>query len=177
LRIRDLQILSGAMAGISILLIVASIYLWNTPYPDAAQRKIMGWKPVEDFLPLQFAGSRSAPALADAVSRPLFRHSRKPFDQAQATNPPVALEPAQVVPPPVVIPPPDISQITIKGIIIDGSSKRALIVTPEAPDGIWLAVGSEVMGWKIVGLDANGVRISAGDHINELKLYVDNKPI
>ena len=78
--------------------------------------------------------------------------------------------------PPPAPPPPDASQLAIKGIEINGDAKLVLFTTPENPDGIWLAEGAEIMGWKITDLDANGVTLTTGQQNLKMQLYVDNKP-
>ncbi len=174
MRIRDLQILSAIMAGISLLLLASSFYIWHLPYPDLTQRKIVEWKPPDDFAPPDLQAVKLPPAISEAVNRPLFRHSRRPFDPAQAA---VAVAKGEVAPPqpPTAAPPPDFNQLTVKGILLNGKNKLVLIVTPEAPEGTWLASGANVMGWKITELGANGATLSANGQTHELKLYVDNK--
>jgi hypothetical protein len=169
MRIRDLQ-MSAIMAGLSFLLVIAGLYIWHLPYVDISKREVAIWKPVEDFASLQLADIKSPPVLSEAVNRPLFRSSRKPFDPAQAV---IAATAPEIVPAP---PPPDFSQLAVRGIVMNGNNKLALITTPEAPEGNWLAVGADVMGWKIVEVGANGTTLSASGQTRELKLYVDNKP-
>jgi hypothetical protein len=58
--------------------------------------------------------------------------------------------------------------------MISGDARRALIASPESPDGIWVTVGTEIMGWKVANVDQNGVKLEAKGQSAEIKLYVDN---
>ena len=171
MRIRDLQILTALMAILSALLLIMAWHLGVQPHPDVTDREIAKWQPTESFAPVGFAGPGKQLALSEALTRPLFRHSRRPFDPAQATVAEAVPEPAPQPAPP----PPDAAQLSVKGILIDGESRQALIATPEAPDGIWMMTGAEIMGWKITELGPSGVTLAAGQQSVELKLYVDNK--
>jgi hypothetical protein len=141
------------------------------PYPDISTREIPKWQPTESFMPVGFASPGKQLELSEALKHPVFRQSRRPFDPVQVTVAEVVQEPA----PQPAAPPPDASQLSVRGILIEGPLKQALIVTPEAPDGIWMTLGAEVLGWKITELGPNGVTLKAGQQGVDLKLYVDNE--
>jgi len=174
MRIRHLKLFSAVTLTGSTLLFGAAFAVWTQPYPDLMAREIPPWQPGENFATAGFAGTETPAVLSEALARPLFRRSRRPFDPAK-----VALS-NTVSTTPVVeefqpeLPPPDASQLLVKGIVIRGQERQALITTPESPEGIWLPAGADIMGWKITELGFNGVTLSAGKHSVQLKLYVDN---
>ena len=174
MRIRDLQALFGALIAISTLLLAATVFAWQMRYPEISKRDVQEWQPAQDFVPAPTLEAGSLPTLVQALARPVFHRSRKPFDPALAQA--LAPTPVASTTPPIVTPPPDYSQLAVKGIIISGATHLALISTPATPDGVWLALGAEAMGWKIVGLDSNGATIAAAGQTHALKLYVDNAP-
>lgn len=175
MKIIDLKILAVGFGIIFTLSVAASLHFWTLPHPELAARRVLNWQPTEDFNPVGFSDDGSQTLLDQALARPVFRHSRKPFDSTQArpsVEPPLA-EPVAIAQP--LAPPLDTSQISVKGVFLAGSVTRALVATPEFPDGNWLSVGSEIMGWTIIKLNGNGVILSAGPQTAEIKLYVDNK--
>ena len=171
MRIRDLQILTGLTAGLSATLLVFAWQIWVRPYPDVSNREISKWQPTENFATTERLRPEKPLALSEALTRPLFSRSRRPFDPVQAI---VAAAVVAPVPQPAA-PPPDASQLSVRGILIEGASRQALIVTPEFPDGVWMTTGAEVMGWKITGLGPNGITLKTGQQGVDLKLYVDNE--
>jgi hypothetical protein len=171
MRIRDLQILTGLMAILSALCIIMAWLIGGQPYPDISTREVPKWQPTESFMPIGLTGPEKQLELSEAKTRPLFRQSRRPFDPVPAMVAEAVQEPAPQPP----TPPPDASQLSVRGILIEGPSRQALIVTPEAPDGVWMTLGMDVMGWKITGLGPNGVTLKAGQQGIDLKLYVDNE--
>jgi hypothetical protein len=159
------------MAIPSALCLIMAWHIGGQPYPDVSIREIPKWQPSESFMPIGFTSPEKQLDLSEALTRPLFRQSRRPFDPVQATVAEAVQEPAPLPAEPA----PDASQLSVRGILIDGLSMQALIVTPGAPDGVWMTLGADVMGWKITGLDPNGVTLAAGQQGVDLKLYVDNE--
>lgn len=161
------------------------------PTEDLSVRKIMKWEPnalnlvnSEDSL-VKFTDMK------EGLARPIFRRSRKPFDPSemiQVTVPAALPAPVLAPPPP---PPPVVEQIAVaaptppqtaeslqlslKGIYSFEGVWKALFVSPSLPQGEWLAIGSDISGWKLTKVDPNVVTISSGDQKIELKLYVDNQ--
>lgn len=173
MRIRDLRMLMGLAAAGSAVLFFAAFAVWTQPHPDFTAREIARWQPAKNFASAGSTAPETPPVLTEALARPLFRQARRPFEAVVAE---AVAEPARIVEPQTETPPPDASQLVVRGIMINGTTRRVLITTPETPDGAWLTTGADIMGWKIVELGANGVTLSAGQHSVELKLYVDNGP-
>lgn len=171
MRIRDLKVVSSVAMASGLVLLGLSCSIFFAPPIDLKSRPVAKWQPSDGLgLPAEAAFAEQT-AFAAALERPLFRVSRKPFDPATASITEPSPEPPPETPPPE--PPPDM-QLTIKGVLLDGANKQALIASPEMPDGIWLSQGAEIAGWKLVKLDENGAALAMGANQLELKLYVDN---
>lgn len=178
--IRDLQIQVFGQIVLSSALLGGSLFIWQNPLPDLTTRPILHWQPSTAAKPLAESFGTSGTPYNQALARPLFRASRRPFDPAQivALSQPVPLPPEQQIaaaPQPI----PDTSQISIKGISISEGKKRVLISSAEASDGTWLALGDVISGWKVKAIDENSAHLSFGDQEVTLSLYVDNplKPV
>jgi hypothetical protein len=177
LRLNDLRILTAIMALGALGFLTQTAVVWLERESPVSQRAVVHWEPSlnQDANPL--SEDVTMPGLDQALARPLFRSSRRPYDPSVAMvaatpqlDPALApAEPAQVEP---TIPVP--AQLTIKGVVGDGARWRALIGSPEAPEGVWLEKGAEIAGWTIVLIDANAATLSQGGQRLELKLYVDN---
>lgn len=101
-------------------------------------------------------------AMAD---RPLFSRSRRPY----VPPPP---EPAQidVVETQVILPEP---QLTLQGIFISGSVRRALIATPDSPAATWHNEGDSISSWRLAEIKPNTLILLAGDQRRTVELYVE----
>ncbi len=103
----------------------------------------------------------------ETALRPLFWASRRP----EAAKP-VAVAAAQPVQP-AAQPAAEAAMVEFRlaGILHDGrDGRRALIVSPELPEGRWLAEGAQIGGWRLAGISQHAVRIEAGSRSRELKL-------
>ena len=133
------------------------------------------WSPDLTLNPQTLDNAIAPIEFKEALTRPLFRISRRPFDPAKI----VAAEPVQqdviVLQPSEQPAPPDASQLIVKGILINDRKQLALIATAEAPEGTWLAPGSEISGWTVAGMSPEGVILRAAASEVKLKLYVDNR--
>lgn len=159
------------------------------PTVDLSSRQILKWKPnALEVIKLENSSTKFTD-MKEALARPIFLKSRKAFDPAeviQLAAPVVSAAPASPPPPPVVIeqvpvaPPPPTQtaeslQLSLKGIYSFDGVWKALFVSPSLPQGEWLAIGTDISGWKLTKVDPNVVTISSGDQKIELKLYVDNQ--
>jgi hypothetical protein len=198
-KISQLRNLSIATFTVSIGAVVGGLWAWQLPTEELSARKIIPWQ--SNVLEVK-KPERSAVKLSDmkdSLARPIFRKSRKPFDPSELTQlaapavtvtPTPALAPtvvvaAQPAPPPVAeqasaAPEPPVQtaeslQLALRGIYSFDGVWKALFVSPTLPDGEWLAIGSDISGWKLTNVDPNVVTISSGDQKIELKLYVDNQ--
>jgi hypothetical protein len=203
MKISQLRNMSLATFMVCIGGIVGGFWIWQLQTEDLSTRKITKWEPnVIDMV----SSENSQVELTDmgeALTRPIFRRSRKPFDPSEVikvAEPVVTAAPAptptptptptpapvqqapptQVVEQVAVAPPPtaqtaETLQLSLKGIYSFDGTWKALFVSPSLPEGEWLAIGSEISGWKLTKVDPNVVTISLGDQKIELKLYVDNQ--
>jgi hypothetical protein len=110
-------------------------------------------------------------AFPQTLARPLFSPTRKP-PEARPPEPVVAQPPQSLAPPPQM---PSLSAdgFVLKGVFIDEERELALLQTPAAPQGVWLATGAEVEGWTVSRIDKQGVAIEANGEVQTLTLYVD----
>jgi hypothetical protein len=93
-------------------------------------------------------------AFDEMVRRPVFTASRSPFAPTQST--------------PDLAGPPD---IRLTGVAIDASKKRALLRSPQQPQGRWVEQGQSIDGWELQSVRDDAVVITSGQQIHELRLY------
>jgi hypothetical protein len=192
MRTRDLKIQILFQTLLSLAFIVGGVKYWTQQMPQISERKILEWHPEN------FASSSSKSievhdiALLQSNLRPVFSLSRKPFDPtkivaeipvAPPVLPPVLEMPKSAVSalapelPKAELPPsapPDTSQLLLKGIVMNGRRRLALIVSTEMPEGKWFALEEIVGGWKIKTISKNSVLIIFDQQEKQLTLYVDN---
>lgn len=122
--------------------------------------------------------------LSELNARPLFAQTRKPFvqqEQLVVVEPP-SPEPMATVPnlePPKPSEPPATPQVDPVSFRLMGTAKinnelRALISDPEHPEGRWLVLNNDVMGWTITDIDVHDVFLVHEKHNFTLKQYVEN---
>ena len=178
--IRELQIQVFGQIALSIALLGGSLFVLQKPLPDLTSRPILHWQPGTAAEPLAESFGTLGTSYNQALVRPLFRASRRPFDPGQI----MSLSQSAPLPPEQQIatapqPLPDSSQISLKGIAISAGKKRVLFSSAEAPDGIWLALDDVISGWKVKAIDENSAHLGFGDQVVTFSLYVDNplKPV
>lgn len=167
---RDLIRLSAVLFGVAGIVAAYGVYQLHAALPDLSSRPIPAWQP--DLATEPDLLEKPAATLQQAIARPLFRASRRPFDSAipqQQAEAQIAVAEAVYEPPP-----PDVSLLLVKGIMMEGKKKLALVATADAPNGVWLGIGAEISGWTIAGLNREGITLEAGEARATLKLYVDN---
>jgi len=103
--------------------------------------------------------------LAEIQARPLFLKSRRPY---QAPAPQIVDNAPSAPAMEATIAP---GSFTLKGVFLASSLSRALIVSPANPEGIWVAHGSEIEGWKIEEVAASEVRLAQQKKTTVLTLY------
>jgi hypothetical protein len=108
----------------------------------------------------------------ETLARPLFSPTRKPPEP----RPPEPVADQQPMPPeqppqPIQVTSPD--TLILKGIFIDDGHRLALVQTPAAPQGVWLAQGGTVEGWTVAQIEKQSIAIEANGQSASLTLYVD----
>jgi hypothetical protein len=108
---------------------------------------------------------------AEIKARPLFFKSRRPYQppapQTAETAPPTA---ATAIETAIAA-----ESLTLKGVFLGSPFSRALIVSPANPNGIWVAHGGEIEGWKIEDVAASQVRLAQQQKTAVLTLYHNEK--
>jgi hypothetical protein len=176
----DLRYATGLMSCIGIALCASVLWTIQGEMPSLESRTKINWSPgMNDMIEQPSALSRTV-VVADAITRPLFRMSRRPFDPSKVATPPAPPNIQPELPQPIATPLAPVietPQFGLKGVAITGGRKLALLTLPETPDGLWLAEGEEMNGWRIAEIEAGGVSLTSAAATLSLKLYVDNGPI
>ena len=114
----------------------------------------------------------SRPPLSDyreTITRPLFSPSRKPVVPVQADD-----SSAELVkePPPPGPAPLEPSGLKVAGVMVaKGRMQRALLRVEGQPHGQWVAVGSEIRGWKLTRIEEDLVVVEREGGLEELLLH------
>jgi len=111
------------------------------------------------------------PEWSEALARPLFSPERRPF-VPQAVMPEAALPDV----PGAVEAAPRPEPLSVVGVFIHGTGRRALLVSPSRPEGEWLRVGSKIAGWEVMRIERNSVALAQSGDALTLQLNVDNTP-
>lgn len=119
--------------------------------------------------PFEDAAAAETTAWLEALERPVFSPNRRPWVPTEPQP-----EPEAPVPMAAVAPGPGSGPVELIGVFIHDAGQRALIKWSSSPEGEWLAVGSDVAGWKIVGIGADSVALSNSADARTLQLDVDN---
>jgi hypothetical protein len=94
-------------------------------------------------------------SLTQTLERPLFWLTRRP-------------KPADIVSAPANPPGLDLRLV---GVMQGDTGKlRALIVSPQQPNGRWLEEGSDVEGWRLTRIGSNAISLEAGGRRHELRM-------
>jgi len=171
IRLGDLRILLLACTGLAITVGAVALGLMLRPAIDPVQRPVLSWTPLLDLTAPGWEHRQDA-TLVDALARPLFRQSRRPFDPATLAGAQAAKAEQQVQP--ETPPPQPQPAVTVRGVLIGKGMEQALLVSPELPQGQWFAAGASVQGWTLASIGPEGVVLTSGDQKLALKLYVDN---
>ncbi|NJO36216.1 MAG: hypothetical protein HC869_27375 [Rhodospirillales bacterium] len=158
-------------------ILVAGYQAWQAPRVAPEERRVLPWNPQVKFEETSPGTSAAENEFDESFARPLFSATRKPFVPIA-----VAMEPPQPEPPPEMpVAEPatgfDPSQFILKGIWADGEKRRALIATPDNPDGEWSGIGSELSGWIVKEIGLNAIIVSSGEKRVTLQQYVDNSKV
>jgi hypothetical protein len=123
---------------------------------------------------MSFSAWRSAPASAfpnsdirsragfdNILQRPLFARSRQAVATA-ASAPPQPL--------PVMLD----QNITLKGVLINGTLAKAFVISSQHPVGAWVQADEEVAGWRVVAVKPDRVLLGAGGEKLTIQLGVNS---
>ncbi len=132
-------------------------------------RPVPTWRPIHSEVKGTAKNLAAPVIIAEALSRPLFRVTRRPYAPPALPLQATVSEMATIIPPP----PASVDPPTILGVLLQPGNRKVLVRTADLPDGQWFAEGSEISGWRIEALDAEGATISGNGQRLRLKLYVD----
>jgi type II secretory pathway component PulC len=166
--------LLAAIFSLGLCCVVLGFFaLFAYPPLNLSKRPVPKWQPDIFNPPIDLADKTIQTANSDeAFLRPLFSPTRKPFVPVVVTPEPAPPEvsPAALEPVPVFDP----NQLVLKGIMMSSNQSVALISTPDQTNGVWLRIGSGLMGWRIDKIEKNSVILRADGQLHVLKQYVDN---
>jgi general secretion pathway protein N len=156
-------------------------HLWNTPLtPPAAPAAAGGELALQ--LPERLGSQLPEPPsleLSHILERPLFSPTRRPpvpvpQPVAEPEPPPQIVTFVAAEPEPAAVPASDWQELKLIGVLRAGEQRRALVTTPEDPEGTWLGEGEEVFGWRIDAIAANEVELVFGEARHTLSLQVSD---
>ena len=109
--------------------------------------------------------AKSIVAFKEITARPVFFKTRQPY-----VPPPPAPPPAPKVQPP---PPPAPSDpgLVLGGVVINGSEKKAYVVSKADAQGTWLEEGEAIKGWTLHSIDPYGAKLHQSGRTVDLHLY------
>ena len=101
---------------------------------------------------------------AEATNRPVFHPSRLPIDDPG--TPAVNVASAGVDAPKVT----DAVDNKLRGVVIGDGPARAGLLRPGSSELVWVKAGQELEGWTVDSVNADGVRLSSGEKIAEIRI-------
>ena len=103
--------------------------------------------------------------------RPLFSPTRRPREQQIGVTQPAIPAGDTAEPAPAST---DQSGLRLIGVMqIGRDDRRALIRASNAPDGLWLAAGGEVDGWRVATIEPEAVTVAKSGSSEQLVLRRD----
>ena len=109
----------------------------------------------------------------EALARPLFEETRRPFRPPPEAPPAELAQTPQPAPAPSA-PPPDNTGLRLAGVYLAGERQLALVQTPENPAGTWLGRGDNIAGWRVERISPGQIRLLSNGQTTELQLYVED---
>jgi hypothetical protein len=173
MRWRFFRFVALSAGFLAAILAAAAFLTWTRESSPLTARPVPPWNQTQPETGNLLGASKPSPDGNEALARPLFSPTRKLFVPA----PPEAPAPAPVAEPP---PPPEVAQpieppqVSLKGVLIAGTTRSALVTTPERPDGIWVSLQQDLSGWIVTSIDKEAITLVNGSQTIPIQLYVDN---
>jgi hypothetical protein len=104
------------------------------------------------------ADLRSRVGFENISQRPLFSRSRRGVAVVQAQPTVIASSPRQVRD----------QNLKLKGVFLNGEVAKAFVTSTESPSGSWVALNSEIGGWRVASVTSDQVVLNG----NEEKLVI-----
>ncbi len=143
--------INSVLAAITLGLIALnwSILNWSIDIsPVTPESQAIGVQQTRQPTSPQSTKSRPESNLAEALGRPLFNPERRPHVAQETARAPA--RPINTMQPPLEAQFVGLTSTAAKG-------KRILIRLPTERDGVWLAVGDSLSGWKLRDIRADDV--------------------
>ncbi len=105
---------------------------------------------------------RTAEQFRETVGRPLFNPSRRPVQRKETAE---------------AGPSATVSDLRLVGVMKTADRPpRALLRSPNQPNGKWIAEGAELNGWRLHKVNERSVVLQSGARSHELKLSPPRRP-
>jgi len=157
-----------ALAGSALWLSFGGMPGTNAEMPQSPAAE---WTPDLKSPDISSAAVTPGKSFPQTLAHLLFSPTRRPPEPRPPELVVQQQPPAVEQPPPMQVTSPD--TLILKGIFIDDGRRLALIQTPAAPQGMWLAQGSAVEGWTVSAIEKQAIAIEANGQRASLTLYVD----
>lgn len=117
-----------------------------------------GWRPPRLLAP---AAERAAAGDdAEALARPIFWRSRRPLPASASDRKARSAQALGTA-----------SGFSVAGIVKFGPQARVFVVSPNAPEGRWVAKGENLDGWTVDDITDFDVTLTDGAQVASLRLY------
>lgn len=171
-----IPVLAACTAGLG----QAVNHLWNTPLTAPSAPSAAAGGELALWMPERLGSEMPGPpslTLSEVLERPLFSPTRRP-PPPEPQPVPESVPVTRVVTfvqeePEPTAPASDWQDLRLIGVLHADEQRRALVTTPEDPEGTWLAEGEEVFGWRIDAIAANKIEVIFGEKRHTLSLEVD----
>lgn len=142
-------------------------YLLYTPVEiSPIDAKIKPWKPATQVASLKALSNPTSSSYSEILKRPVFNQDRRPFSRK-----PVIINKPKPVVRRVTRPTPSTQNLQLLGVLINATTKKALIGTSRDRKGLWLTESMTFQGWKIMEITSNHVLMKNGLKEKKLELY------
>lgn len=147
-----------AIAGLTALF---ALYAIVGPVSSSSLARRPDWSP-PTLAGEELEPPKPASADVETLSRPIFSKSRRPSPKhaaPQATSGNAAAAP---------------DGLAVTAIVRSKGITRALVLSMDAPGGLWQKVGDTVGGWLITAIEPTELILSSGPQVVRVKLYSDD---
>ncbi len=153
--------------GLILVLSSGLGYMLYTPIDiSPLQKNVKPWKPATQNASLKTIPLRSANSFTHITKRPVFNQDRRPFVKKMV----IVKKPKPVVRR-VTRPATPAQRLQLLGVLINATTKKALIGSSRDKKGLWLTESMTFQGWKIMEITDNHVLMKNGLKEQKLELY------
>src|SRR5262249_32494469 len=131
--------LQSTLCGLAMIFGLASLYEFAAPLPAYSLTAAAPAHTLPEALPPASIVAPPAEAFAAIEDRPLFDAHRKKFE------PPPAEAQVKAAPPP--------PNVFLLGVIIDPTTRLAILKAPDSALSTTLAIGGTIGGWQVAAIE------------------------